>query len=105
MPSQNGNAKLNQVLAIEKGVKERSHKLLTDLYQQAQKAVLFNGFFKKYRKIDEQSESYPDQGQRVQAKAEESLRLAIAAKVEVANVTATKDYANCDAKADIIVDD
>lgn len=104
MASQNGATKLNQVLAVEKGVKERSHKLLTELYQQAQKPVLFSGFYKRYRKINEQSETYPDQGQRVQVKAEESLRAAIGAKIELANTTATKDYANCEAKADIIVD-
>lgn len=96
--------KLNQVLAIEKGIKERVHKAITEIYHLAQKPVLFNGFVKRYRKINEQSETYPDQRQKVQLIAEDSLSSVVNSKIELTDITATKDWANCEAKADIVVD-
>lgn len=97
--------KLNQVLAIEKGIKERVGRVITDIYQAAQKPTLFNGFVKRYRRIREDGEVYPDQRQKVQLNAEESLRTVVAGKVELLDITATKDFANQEARADIIVDD
>lgn len=96
--------KLNQVLAIEKGIKERVGKVITDLYQAAQKPGLFNGFVKRYRRINEQGEVYPDQRQKVQANAMENLRAVIDGKIELLNITAQKDFANMGATADIMVD-
>ena len=46
-------AKLNQIIAIEKGVKTRSHTSLTELYRIVQKGELFNGFTKTYKKKNE----------------------------------------------------
>lgn len=96
--------KLNQVLAIEKGIKERVNKVITDIYHAAQKPALFNGFVKRYRPIVEGAETYPEQRAKVQHSAEADLRAVIAAKVELANVTMQKDKANTEARADISVD-
>lgn len=100
----NGVVKLNQVLAIEKGVKERVHKESTELYHAAQKPTLFNGFTKDYRPINDQSEVYPPQRQRVQLNAEDALVAAITGQKELVNITAQKDFANQVASADIVVD-
>jgi hypothetical protein len=43
-------AKLNQVLAIEKGVKSRVFSEITQLNNAAQKPALFTGFAKNYKK-------------------------------------------------------
>ena len=96
--------KLNQVLAVEKGIKERVGKVITDIYQSAQKPNLFNGFVKRYRRIREDGEVYPDQRAKVQMSAEQSLRTVVDSKIELLNVTAQKDYANQEAVADITVD-
>lgn len=105
MSDNNGTApKLNQVLAIEKGIKDRVHKTGAELYHAAQKPTLFNGFTKEYRPINEQSEVYPPQRQRVQVIAEDALAQDIAAQKELINITATKDYANQAARADIVID-
>ncbi len=42
--------KLNQIVAIEKSVKSRVYGDVTDLHKSSQKAELFNGFSKNYRK-------------------------------------------------------
>jgi hypothetical protein len=97
--------RLNQILAVEKGIKERTLRTLTELYQAAQKPGLFNGFVKRYRRLNDQGETYPDQRQKVVMGAEDSLKKAIAAKVELLDITASKDFANQHAVADIIVDE
>lgn len=104
MSDQDGVPKLNQILAIEKGIKDRVHKNAAELYHAAQKPTLFNGFTKEYRKINDQSEDYPTQRQRVQLIAEEALKVDIAGQKELIDITASKDFANQRAKADIIVD-
>lgn len=100
----NKNYKLAQVLAIEKGIKERVGKTVTEVHQAAQKPSLFSGFVKRYRRINEAGEVYPDQRAKVQMSAEQSLRTVIDSKAELLNVTAQKDYANLEATADIVVD-
>lgn len=96
--------RLNQVLAIEKGIKDRVHKTASEIYHSIQKRVLFDGFVKEYRKVNEASEDYPAQKQRVQVNAESALRTDIAGQKELLDVTATKDYANQNARADIVID-
>jgi hypothetical protein len=96
--------KLNQVIAIEKGIKSRVYGEITEMHKVAQKPVLFAGFSKTYRKIDESGEEYPPEQQRVQLRAEELLNRAAGLLTELFDVTATKDYANCDAVADVTID-
>jgi hypothetical protein len=59
-------AKLNQIIAIEKGIKSRVSSELTKLYKTVQKPDLFNGFSKIYQKKDEESEDLPPEQKRVQ---------------------------------------
>lgn len=77
--------KLNQIVAIEKGVKGRVYGEISEMHKLSQKPDLFSGFSKQYRKKDEDGEDYPPEQKRVQ-------------------VTATKDWANCRAVADVEVD-
>ncbi len=46
-------ARLNQIIAIEKGIKSRAYAELTELHKAAQKPDLFHGFVKTYQKRDE----------------------------------------------------
>lgn len=97
-------AKLNQIIAIEKGIKSSAYGALTDLNKAAQKPDLFNGFSKTYRKKDEDGEELPPEGKRVQYTSGEVLRAAERALTDLADVTARKDWTNCVAKADVVVD-
>jgi hypothetical protein len=97
-------AKLNQILAVEKGLKNSSHDTHGVAYQTAQKPQLFNGFAKKYEPKTEGSETYPPETQRVQFTARDLLTNVEKELVSFYDVTLTKDKANCNAKADIVVD-
>jgi hypothetical protein len=95
--------KLNQIIAIEKGVKSRVYSTVTELNKISQKPDLFNGFIKSYRKRDEEGEDYPQERKKVQIKAEESLEHVSKALAELFDISATKDWTNCYAFADVIV--
>jgi hypothetical protein len=96
--------KLNQVVAIEKGVKSRVYGEISEMHKLSQKPDLFSGLFKQYRKKDEEGEDYPPEQKRVQLIASEQLTGAAKLLTELFDVTATKDYANCHARADVEVD-
>jgi hypothetical protein len=97
--------KLNQILAIEKGVKNRVTSNVTQLYHAAQKPVLFDGFSKQFRPKAEDGETFPPEQKEVQFKADSVLKKVRKNLTELFDVTATKDWANCDAKADVKVGD
>jgi hypothetical protein len=96
--------KLNQIVAIEKGVKSRVYGEITEMHKLSQKPDLFSGFSKQYRKKDEEGEDYPPEQKRVQMLADEHLARAAKLLTELFDVTAAKDWANCHAVADVEVD-
>ena len=97
-------AKLNQVLAIEKGIKTRVYAEFSDLHQATQKAPLMNGFHKSYQARKEEDETYPAESQKVQHQATEVLDRVAASLAELFDITATKDWTNCTARADVQID-
>lgn len=94
----------NQVIAIEKGAKNRAKDTLTEFYKMLQKPTLFNGKIKKFEKINDESPDIPDDEVKVQVQADKILEKVSEALVNYFDVTATKDWGNCLAKADIIID-
>ncbi len=97
-------AKLNQILAIEKGVKTRVYSEVTELHKATQKAGLMNGFHKTYQRKDEEGENYPPEHQKVRYVYSDVLKRVSRSLTELFDITATKDWANCTARADVIVD-
>lgn len=97
------NRKLNAVIAVEKGTKERVYSAVTELHKQSQKAEPFNAINRTYRKLSEEGEDLPSERNKVKLNAEEVLRQVAALSTEVFDVTAAKDFANCTARADVIV--
>lgn len=96
--------KLNQVIAIEQGVKSKGNTQKSELYKVAQKSALFNGFVKKYQPKMADGEKFPDEKQKVQFTAAGLVADVGQVLKSLFNVEAAKDWANCLAKADIIVD-
>jgi hypothetical protein len=96
--------KLNQIIAVEKGVKSKSFQELTEAHHAVQKAALLSGISRTYQPKDEEGEQLPPESTRVQVKAEDVLRRTAATLTRLFDVTATKDWANCVAKADVKVD-
>jgi len=97
-------AKLNQILAIEKGIKTRVYGEFTELHQATQKPGLMNGFHKSYQPRDEDGETYPAESQKVQHNSTDVLDRVAHGLAELFDITATKDWTNCTARAGVQVD-
>jgi hypothetical protein len=97
-------SKLNQVLAVEKGVKARNYAAFTDLHHKTQKVELLTGFTKTYTPREEGGFVHPPQVKVVQVTAESAFTQVQKNLVELFDVVASKDWANCSAKADVVVD-
>lgn len=94
-------AKLNQIVAIEKGIKSRVYSKITELHKESQKTDLYTGFQKTYRKKDEEGEEFPPESRRVQLTANGVFVQLREEHLELFDIIAIKDYANCTAKANV----
>ncbi|TDD63877.1 hypothetical protein E1293_42300 [Actinomadura darangshiensis] len=97
-------AKLNQIIAVEKGVKSRAQRELADVLRVLQKPALLSGISRVYRAKDEEGETLPPESTKVQVKSEDALRDVARSLTRLFDVVATKDWANGEARADIVVD-
>jgi len=95
--------KLNQILAIEKGKKTQLHQEITNLHKATQKAQLMTGHHKTFVPTEEDGESFPDDRQHVQHRASEVIEQVTERLTTLMDVTATKDWANCNARSDVMV--
>ncbi len=99
------NAKLNQILAVEKTVKLVNGEIVTNAYQQVTKTALMEGFSRTYTPKDDEGDQLPSETKNVQTGVEEILRTVADAHVKIYDINATKDFANCSGKAvaDVVV--
>lgn len=97
-------AKLNQILAVEKSVKAAAQRASTETYHAIQKTPLLSGLSRTYQPVDDEGEQLPPESTRVQVQVEDTLKTVSAALTRLFDVTATKDWTNCVAKADVKVD-
>jgi len=97
--------RLNQIVAIEKSIKSRSFQELTEAHHALQKPTLLSGISRIYRPKDEEGEQLPPESTKTQIKADDILRQTAEILTRLFDVTATKDWANGNARADIVVDD
>jgi len=96
--------KLNQIIAVEKNIKGRALQELTEAHHSLQKSALLAGISRSYRPKDEEGEQLPPEAKKVQMKSEEIIRKTSETLTKLFDVVATKDWANCQAKADVVVD-
>jgi hypothetical protein len=95
--------RLNQVLAAEKSAKTHAEKETTALYHTLEKPALFEGFSRTYQPNREDGEKFPSETQVVQQRVDDvfaGIRRNMAA---VWDITAAKDYANLEARADVVI--
>lgn len=97
--------KLNQIVAIEKGVKQETTKELSAAHHTLQKSDLFNGLQRNYTPLTEDGEKYPAESKNVQFDAKKTVRSVLTRLKELFDLTATRDYANCsgNANADLVI--
>lgn len=96
--------KLNQVIAVEKGIKQKNNDVGSELYKALQKPALFNGLNKKYKPMEENGEKFAPESVKVQMNVANVLKENSRVLTELMDITATKDFANCAAKANVVVD-
>lgn len=95
---------LSQIIAIEKAVKQDSYREFTNIHQTMQKQSLLAGISRTYQPFDDDGDQLPPESTQVQIKSEDMLRKVATVLTRMFDVVATKDHANCTAKADIVVD-
>lgn len=99
------STKLNQIIAIEKGIKSRAYAAASELHKINQKPALFEGFQRAYTPKDDDGERLPAESKVVQFRARDilaKLRLDIG---NLMDITVQKDIANTQARANVVVDD
>ncbi len=97
--------KLNQIIAIEKGVKSRAYGELTTLNKTILHKDAFTGMNRVYQPLDaEDTEVLPSERKRVQVSASDILKQVEVALSDLFDLTAKKDWTNCVAKANVVVD-
>lgn len=97
-------AKLNQIVAVVNGKKTQTQKAITEVYKKLQKAALFEGISRSYTPSDDDGETQPAEKKNVQYKSRDAMAEVQAALIDLFDVTATQDWGNCQAKADVVVD-
>lgn len=97
-------AKLNQIIAIEKGAKTRAAQVITQAYHQAQRQDAFAGISRTYRPKDDDGDQLPSETKRAQVTVPQLLVDVREAVGRLFDVVAQKDLTNTVAKAPVKVD-
>lgn len=97
--------KLHQVLALQKGAGEVAHSALTKAHHVLMKSPLLNGISKKYRAADDDDVvTFPAEYQKVQVYAGDMIKSIIEPQARLLDLTASRDFTNMRAKANVVVD-
>jgi hypothetical protein len=95
---------LHQVVAIEKDHKDKASQELTRVTGLLNNSGKLTGIARSYTPRDEGGSVLPPESTRVQVKAGQSVKSMQAHLASLFDVVATKDWANCIAKSDVVVD-
>ena len=96
--------KLNQILAIEKGLKSHGYGDFTKMHQGIQKEAAISGIARTYEVQNEGDVVLPSESTQVQVRVKDVMKDVQIKLTELFDVVATKDFSNCNAKADIVID-
>lgn len=97
--------KLYEVIAIEKGIKQRNYQEIEKLHKVIQKPDLFSGHSRTFKPLNDEGERYPDENKKVQSLVAEILRQAADHSKQIFDIEATRDKTNCQAIADVVLED
>lgn len=96
--------RINQILVIEKDAKNRGMEALSKAYAILQKDAPLKGISRTYTPRDDEGEELPPESQKVELRVEEIVRDMTTRLVRMFDVVATKERANQQASADVVVD-
>lgn len=97
--------KLNQIVALEKGLKERTQAAVTEIHRLLQKPPLFAGLSRTYQPKDDDGEKLPPESTLVQRTVKSELEAASKHLTHLFDVVATKEWGNMGAVADVKIGD
>jgi len=97
-------AKLHQIIALANGQRTRTQDQVTEIYKQVQKPARFEGLLRTYDSQREDEHDLPPEQKNVQALWGSCLADAVKCWSKLINITATQDYANCQALGTIRID-
>lgn len=98
-------ARLNQILAVEKGLRDDHEKIVVALHNQVIKPELISGFTRVYEKLNDEDPDLATEQQRVQIKTADVIAEVTQHLTKLFDVTAIKDWTNTKAFADVKVGD
>ena len=105
--------KLCEIVAVVNGKKTKSKDQATQVYHKFQKPAMFEGLLKTFLAgtvaTDAEGkpiaqESFPDEKKKITYTVKQGLKDIKEALADTVDVTFTQDAANCEAKADVVVD-
>lgn len=97
-------SKLNQIVAVEKGVKATAQRTVTNAYHSVQNEGPLSGLTRTYQPRSEEGDTLPAESTKVQFTVTDKLAEVEESLTRLFDVTATKDWGNAEAKADVVVD-
>jgi hypothetical protein len=97
--------KMNVLLALEKGERERLHQKLTAMHREAQKPTIYDGLSRTYEPYIEGGDPLASESKKVQVKAADVLRQLADLLARPWDLTASRDATNSVARADVSVVD
>lgn len=97
-------AKLHQILSVESGIRAQTQKDLTDAHHGLQKAEMLAGIFRTYEPAREDGDKLPPERQLLQTRVPEVIRRTCEIMEQTFDVIAERDWANCEAKADVVLE-
>lgn len=96
--------RLNQILSVEKSIKTKANTLMTDFHRKTEKETLLIGQERVYTPTKDDGVKYPSESKKVQLTSQDVFKQIAAQLTDLFDVTATKDWANTSARADVVVD-
>lgn len=100
--------KLNQIIALANGEKSRKQSAFSKIYQTLKVDALFAGISKRYVPFEEDpsgASNLPPDDKAIQTTVAAMIDESKEVLESMFNIIATQDIANCDAKANVVVDD
>ena len=96
--------KLNQLIALSQTKKTKYKKVLESVYHLFQKPV-FGGLEKTYQPKDEEGDKLPSESMKVQNTVDDLVKSLESHLVEAFDIVASQDTGNCNATANVVVED
>lgn len=96
--------KLNQIIAVEGGIRANTVKELSEAHHALLKPALLHGIARTYTPKDDDGDKLPAESTKVQVIAPQMLKQSASVWTRLFDITLTRDSANCTARADVVVD-